>query len=84
MDTQKERSRQDEDNMSDPNTDVTRSQNQQRSANANEGRNAGNEASYGGHGHHGGDETGAHQEGNYDKESSKPMTDKSGTGSIDQ
>jgi hypothetical protein len=84
MDTQKERSRMDEDNISDPNTDVTRSERQQRSSDANEGRNAQNQSASGGHGHHGGNETGSHREGQYDKESSKPMTDKEGTGRMDQ
>lgn len=63
----------DEDNISDPNTDVTRSERQQRSADANEGRNVLNHSVDAGHGHHGGNETGSHQEGQYDKESSDPQ-----------
>ncbi len=67
MDTQKERSRLDEDNLSDKQTDVTRSENQQRSQNANEGDNVANNATSGGDGHSGGNETGGHQEGMYEK-----------------
>lgn len=84
MNQQEERSRFDEDNISDKNTDVTRSENQQRSHEANEGRNVSNDATRGEGHHHGGSETGSHQEGQYDKDSSKPMVDKEGTGQIDQ
>lgn len=78
MDNQQERSRQDEDNISDKHTDVTRSQNRQAAGAANEGTNVSNDAGTGANHHHGGNETGSHQEGQYDKDSSKPMVDKEG------
>ena len=72
----------DEDNISDTNTDVTRSERQQRAATAGEGRNTAMTE-----GQQGDDsqqrsmnQTGSHQEGNYDKTSSKPMVDKEGMG----
>ncbi len=71
MDTQKERSRLDEDNISDKDTDVTRSENQQRSHNANEGDNVAN----GDNGHQGSTETGSHQEGMYEKNAPQPTVD---------
>lgn len=67
MDKQKERSRMDEDNLSDKNTDVTRDQNRQKVADANEGRNVLDHSVDGDNGHHGGNETGSHKEGEYDK-----------------
>jgi hypothetical protein len=71
MNNQKENSRLDEGNLSDKNTDVTRSQNRQAATDANEGRNALNHSVDGKNGHHGGDETASHREGQYDKDHSK-------------
>ena len=68
MDKQKERSRLDEDNISDKQTDVTRSQNREGAGDANEGQHISNNVVDAGEGHHGSDETGSHQEGNYDKD----------------
>lgn len=84
MDTQQERSRMDEDNINAPETDVTRSERQQSTHNAAEGRNASNNPMRGDNDHHGQEETGSHQEGMYDKQSSKPMVDKDGAGQIDK
>lgn len=78
MDNQQERSLRDEDNISDKDTDVTRSQNRQAAGAASEGANVSNDADTGANHHHGGSETGSHQEGQYDKDSSKPMVDKGG------
>lgn len=84
MDNQKERSRLDEENSSDKNTDVTRDQRRQETTNTNESRNVSNPPAEGDNHHFGGDETGAHREGTYDKQSSKPMTDRELGGSKDQ
>lgn len=67
MDKRKERSRLDEENISDTNTDMTRTQNRQAAEDANEGRNVLNHSVDGDNQHHGGNETGSHQEGQYDK-----------------
>lgn len=75
MDTQKERSRLDEDNQSDKQTDVTRSQNRQAAGDANEGRNVLNHTVDGDNGHHGADETGSHKEGAYEKNKQKQTID---------
>ena len=81
MNSQQENSRMDEDIISDKNINVTRSQNRQAVGNADDGDNANNsEADRGAHGHHGGNETGSHQEAQYDKNSAKPMVDKEGMG----
>lgn len=80
MSTQKENSRLDEDNISDTNTDVTRSENRQATTNANEGRNVSNPERGGSHGHHGGDETGSHKEGQAAYNTMKPFVDKEGAG----
>ncbi len=58
----------DEDNLSDKDTDVTRSEQQQKAWDANEGRNVSNHSVDGDNQHRGGNETGAHQEGEYDKD----------------
>lgn len=80
MNSQQENNRMDEENISDKNIDVTRSQNRQAVANADDGDNARNPEGRGAHGHHGGNETGSHQEAQYDKNSAKPMVDKEGMG----
>lgn len=80
MDTQKERDRMDEDNISDKQTDVTRSENRQAVANANEGDNVSNDVMPGAGDHHGGDETGSHIEGQGEYNSMKTFVDKEGAG----
>jgi hypothetical protein len=80
MNQQNENSRQDDQEISDKNIDVTRSQNRQAVGDASEGTDASEEVTNGGHGHHGGNETGSHQEAQYDKNSAKPMVDKDGMG----
>ena len=80
MDQQQGQSRQDADGMSDKNTDVTRSQNREGAAQADTDRTSSGESNTGANGHHGHNETGSHQEGQYDKDSSKPMMDKEGKG----
>ena len=70
----------DEDNIPDKNIDVTRSQNRQAVDEANDGDDANDSEGGGSHGHHGGNETGSHQEAQYDKNSAKPMVDKEGMG----
>ena len=84
MNKQEERSRLEEDNISDKNIDVTRSERQQRADTADEGRSIAMTE-----GQQGDDseersmnQTGSHQEGNYDKTSARPMTDKEGTGDL--
>jgi hypothetical protein len=86
MNKQEERSLLDEDNISDKNTDVTRSERQQSAHAASQGRSTAMTE-----GQQGDDteersmnQTGSHQEGNYDKTSSKPMTDKEGMGGADK
>lgn len=82
MNKQEERSRLEEDNIQDKNTDVTRSERQQRAATAGEGRStAMTEGQQGDETQERAmNQTGTHQEGNYDKTSSQPMTDKEGMG----
>lgn len=70
----------DEDNISDKNIDVTRSENRQAVGNANEGQNVNNPEGGGSHGHHGGDETGSHKEGQAAYNTMKPFVDKEGAG----
>jgi hypothetical protein len=67
MDTQKERSRLDQDDIAQPKTDVTRTQNREAAEDANEGRNVLDHTVDGDNKHHGGNETGSHKEGQYDK-----------------
>jgi hypothetical protein len=82
MSNQAERSRLEEDNISDKNTDVTRSERRQAAANAGENRNTAMTEGQRGDDtqERSMDQTGGHQEGTYDKQSSKPMVDKEGTG----
>ncbi len=80
MSSQQENSRMDEDNISDKNIDVTRSQNRQAVENANEGQNVSNPEGGASHGHRGGDETGSHKEGQAEYNSMKPFVDKEGAG----
>jgi hypothetical protein len=80
MNDQKENSRMNEDNISDKNIDVTRSENRQAVQNANKGDNADNEVTPGKGHHHGGDETGSHIEGQGPHNSMKPFVDKEGAG----
>ena len=75
-----------EDNISDKNIDVTRSERQQAAKGADQDRNIAMTE-----GQRGDDtqersmnQTGGHQEGMYDKQSSKPMVDKDGAGAIDK
>ncbi len=82
MNNQDERSRLDEDNISDKNIDVTRSENQQAANAAGERRNIATTE-----GQDGDDtrskamnQTGSHQDRMYEKQGAKPMVDKDGAG----
>jgi len=69
MDQQRKSNWMDEENFSDKNTDVTRSENREGATDADRTQETSNRPMEGGHGHHGGNETGSHQEAQYDKNS---------------
>lgn len=87
MDKSQERARMGEEHSSDKDTDVTRDQRQQRDGNANDPENTSTSTAAGQEDTTRNDDfssgtggnSGSHQEGQYDKQSGKPMTDTEGT-----